>query len=200
MKEANAKDLSLLLLLSVIWGSAFFNIKIATYSFGPVTIAFLRVLFGAIPDLLSFGVYFVFQIFSSGLDLEKSFSEKIPLWVYSLYDISHSLVIAFIFIGIAYNVNKDFAWPMLGWPLHIVIDLFTHSIEFFPTPIFWPIFLDGLLRSERRRRSVRRALQWPTSIRQHAHGDHGCLWLAQYHHLHQFCGLWKGGHGLGRSY
>jgi hypothetical protein len=96
-------------------------------------------LFGAIPDLLSFGVYFVFQILSSGLDLEKLFSEKIPLWVYSLYDISHSLVIAFIFIGIAYNVNKDFAWPMLGWPLHIVIDLFTHSIEFFPTPIFWPI-------------------------------------------------------------
>ena len=29
-----------------------FNIKIATYSFGPVTIAFLRVFFGAIPVLL----------------------------------------------------------------------------------------------------------------------------------------------------
>ena len=52
MKEANTKDLSLLLLLSIIWGSAFFNIKIATYSFGPVTIAFLRVFFGAIPVLL----------------------------------------------------------------------------------------------------------------------------------------------------
>ena len=33
-------------------GLSFFNIKIATYSFGPVTIAFLRVLFGAIPILL----------------------------------------------------------------------------------------------------------------------------------------------------
>jgi drug/metabolite transporter (DMT)-like permease len=38
--------------LSLIWASAFFNIKIATYSFGPVTIAFLRVFFGAIPVLL----------------------------------------------------------------------------------------------------------------------------------------------------
>jgi drug/metabolite transporter (DMT)-like permease len=36
----------------VIWASAFFNIKIATYSFGPITIAFLRVFFGALPVLL----------------------------------------------------------------------------------------------------------------------------------------------------
>jgi len=42
----------LLTLLALIWASAFFNIKIATYSFGPITIAFLRVLFGAIPVLL----------------------------------------------------------------------------------------------------------------------------------------------------
>ena len=52
MREAKSIDLLLLILLGVIWGSSFFNIKIATYSFGPVTIAFLRVLFGAIPVLL----------------------------------------------------------------------------------------------------------------------------------------------------
>ena len=39
MREANAKDLSLLLLLGVIWGSSFFNIKIATYSYEPFTLA-----------------------------------------------------------------------------------------------------------------------------------------------------------------
>ena len=32
MREANTFDLSLLILLAVIWGSSFFNIKIATYS------------------------------------------------------------------------------------------------------------------------------------------------------------------------
>ena len=52
MKEANTLDLSLLILLAIIWGSSFFNIKIATYSFGPVTIALLRVFFGAIPVLI----------------------------------------------------------------------------------------------------------------------------------------------------
>ena len=52
MKQPKLLDYLLLTFLALIWASAFFNIKIATYSFGPVTIAFLRVLFGAIPVLL----------------------------------------------------------------------------------------------------------------------------------------------------
>ena len=52
MRQAKLLDYLLLILLALIWASAFFNIKIATYSFGPVTIAFLRVFFGAIPVLL----------------------------------------------------------------------------------------------------------------------------------------------------
>ena len=52
MKQPKLFDYALLALLALIWASAFFNIKIATYSFGPITIAFLRVFFGAIPVLL----------------------------------------------------------------------------------------------------------------------------------------------------
>ena len=52
MKDANTKDLSLLLLLSIIWGSAFFNIKIATYSYEPFTLALVRVIFASIPLFL----------------------------------------------------------------------------------------------------------------------------------------------------
>ncbi|MDC0512043.1 DMT family transporter, partial [bacterium] len=52
MKEASAKDMSLLLLLSIIWGSAFFNIKIATYSYEPFTLALVRVIFASIPLFL----------------------------------------------------------------------------------------------------------------------------------------------------
>ena len=52
MRQPKLLDYLLLVLLALIWASAFFNIKIATYSFGPVTIAFLRVFFGAIPVLL----------------------------------------------------------------------------------------------------------------------------------------------------
>ena len=52
MRKPKILDYLLLVLLALIWASAFFNIKIATYSFGPITIAFLRVFFGAIPVLL----------------------------------------------------------------------------------------------------------------------------------------------------
>ena len=49
MREPKILDYVLLTILALIWSSAFFNIKIATYSYGPVTIAFLRTFFGAIP-------------------------------------------------------------------------------------------------------------------------------------------------------
>ncbi len=52
MRQPKLIDYVLLTILALIWASAFFNIKIATYSFGPVTIAFLRVFFGAIPVIL----------------------------------------------------------------------------------------------------------------------------------------------------
>ena len=56
MRQPKLIDYILLTILALIWASAFFNIKIATYSFGPVTIAFLRVFFGAIVKSLLFRV------------------------------------------------------------------------------------------------------------------------------------------------
>ena len=52
MRKPQLIDYLLLTLLSLIWASAFFNIKIATYSFGPITIGFLRSILGAIPVLI----------------------------------------------------------------------------------------------------------------------------------------------------
>lgn len=111
-----------------LWGKGLFGYrKYRWFSF----------LFGALPDLLSFGIYFLFNL--SNLKAETPSINEIPDWVYSLYDFSHSLVIASIFIFIVYKINKDFAFPMLAWISHIMLDFFTHSLEFFPTPIFWPL-------------------------------------------------------------
>ena len=52
MRQPKLIGYTLLVILALIWASAFFNIKIATESFGPITIAFLRVFFGSIPVLL----------------------------------------------------------------------------------------------------------------------------------------------------
>ena len=115
-----------------LWGKGLFGYrKYRWFSF----------LFGAMPDLLSFGMYFVINLLINPLTfkLGKPSLEQIPNWVFIMYDFSHSIIIAFIFIIIAYSINKDFCFPMLAWPFHIILDFFTHSVQYFPTPIFWPI-------------------------------------------------------------
>ncbi len=52
MRNPKSLDYLLLTTLALIWASAFFNIKIATYSFGPITISFFRIFLGAIPVII----------------------------------------------------------------------------------------------------------------------------------------------------
>ena len=92
MKQPKLLDYLLLILLALIWASAFFNIKIATYSYGPITIAFLRIFFGAIPVVL--------LCFYKKIKIE-AFS-KDWLWFASIGIIN--LVIPFFLI--AYGVQK----------------------------------------------------------------------------------------------
>ena len=48
MTSPKTIDYILLSILSLIWASAFFNIKIATYTYDPITLVFLRVFFAQI--------------------------------------------------------------------------------------------------------------------------------------------------------
>ena len=52
MREAKTFDILLLVLLGGIWGSSFFNIKIASYSYEPFTLALVRVFFASIPLII----------------------------------------------------------------------------------------------------------------------------------------------------
>ena len=52
MRQANSFDVFLLTFLALIWGSSFFNIKIASFSYEPFTLALVRVFFACIPLLL----------------------------------------------------------------------------------------------------------------------------------------------------
>ena len=115
-----------------LWGKGLFGYR--KYKWLPL-------FFGAIPDLASFGIYFLFNLIinPSTMKFGKPELSEIPSWVFNLYNISHSLIIAMIFILIAYVFKRDLCFPMLAWPFHIILDFFTHSIEYFPTPIFWPI-------------------------------------------------------------
>ena len=115
-----------------LWGKGLFGYRKYRY---------LSFVFGAIPDLLSFGIYFLFNLIlnPSTIKFGKPNLSEIPEWVFSLYNFSHSLIISIIFILIIYKINREISFTMLAWPFHILLDFFTHSIDFFPTPILWPI-------------------------------------------------------------
>jgi drug/metabolite transporter (DMT)-like permease len=50
MHKASLKDFFLLIVLAAIWGSAFFNIKIASDTYTPMAIAFGRIFFRSSRD------------------------------------------------------------------------------------------------------------------------------------------------------
>ena len=52
MHKASLKDFLLLIVLAAIWGSAFFNIKIASHTYTPMAIAFGRIFFAALVMVL----------------------------------------------------------------------------------------------------------------------------------------------------
>lgn len=101
---------------------------------------FLAAFFGVLPDLLSFGVLFVINFF-----LGKSFVRgppnpaSIPGYVTQSYNYTHSLVIFLIILLIIYLLTKRFYIFLLGWPLHILIDIPSHTSRFFPTPFLFPL-------------------------------------------------------------
>ncbi|MBI4095102.1 MAG: hypothetical protein HY435_02845 [Candidatus Liptonbacteria bacterium] len=117
----------------------------------------LATFFGVLPDLFAFSILPIWT-FVNVLQKDVTFSqlprdlppllafEPLPLdtfWVYPftslLYALSHSLIVFFLIASIVYIVKRRIVWEMSGWLLHIVIDVGTHSYQFYPTPVFWPI-------------------------------------------------------------
>jgi len=104
----------------------------------------LSFFFGIAPDLFSFGLFtigtwvglFEHPDWSSGRHPDPS---AIPTFVHMLYDTTHSFVIfAFVF-GLIWFLRKKPLYELLAWPLHILVDIPTHSAAFFPTPFLWPL-------------------------------------------------------------
>jgi hypothetical protein len=100
-------------------------------------------LFGVLPDLSSFGIFTMFTVLglASGPDWSSGPPDPsvIPTYVHHLYDMSHSLVVALLVFGIVWWIKKTPMLELLAWPLHILVDIPTHSSAFFPTPFLWPL-------------------------------------------------------------
>ena len=108
--------------------------------------------FGAMPDLISFGVFLVMRLLQGNWQPGKPPLETIPDWLVFNYSIGHSFVVSFAVIGILILLlrktqYRHLPFAMLAWSFHIVLDFPFHSFQYFPTPMFWPISdykLDGI--------------------------------------------------------
>jgi hypothetical protein len=116
------------------------GVAVGRRSWRDFTAAFL---FGVAPDILAFGPLFIASIF--GLHHMERVAGKpdlasIPDYVFVIYDMTHSLVVYVFIFAVLWALGRwTLARLSLGWPLHILVDIPTHDISFFPTPFLWPI-------------------------------------------------------------
>lgn len=109
---------------------------------------FWGIFFGIFPDLVAFTPVFAYIFFEALFRHHRLMfaspqdaTGPIPLegLTHHLYELSHSLVIWAAAFGLTWLVIKKIPWPLLGWALHICIDIFSHSSKFFPTPFLFPV-------------------------------------------------------------
>lgn len=111
--------------ISPAW-TGFFGVAPDFFAFtAPFLIWFWRIIFGP-ASWSDFGRHHLEN--SSGFDLASY-----------LYQWSHSLVIFAIVFVLVWVIYKRPRYELLGWLLHILIDIPSHSIDFYPTPFLFPI-------------------------------------------------------------
>ena len=99
----------------------------------------LAILFGLLPDLISFSFMTLKNFFRRTLHFDAPAPVGVPEYVFKLYDVTHSLIIWLAIFLILKLFGLSLALVIFyAWGLHILLDIFTHSSEFFPTPILWP--------------------------------------------------------------
>lgn len=126
-------------------GTQYVNLKFKR-KLGNIQVVF----WGIFPDIFSFTIPFVwllknliltnFNIYSLNLDVFEPPSRiMISILTNLLYSLSHSLVIFSTVFVIIRIIKKRWYLEQLGWLLHIVLDIPTHSYKFYPTPFLWPL-------------------------------------------------------------
>ncbi len=64
-----------------------------------------------------------------------------------LYPAAHSLIVFLVVFGTAAILARRIVFEMLGWLLHILIDIPTHSLRYYATRFLWPMSdfrIDGI--------------------------------------------------------
>ncbi len=106
---------------------------------------------GIFPDLFAFTIPFTIRIFSllTGSLMLSNFFHRPPVseealpsgfsTAHNLYQYSHSIVIWALVFLLVWAIFKRPRYELLGWLLHILIDIPSHALAFYPTPFLFPV-------------------------------------------------------------
>src|SRR3989344_1589349 len=106
---------------------------------------------GVFPDLFAFSLPFIFRFYDvlSGDGSASVFFVRSRGGVggaedgfniaHTLYQYSHSLIIWAVVFLLVWGFYKRPRYELLGWLLHILIDIPTHLLAFYPSPFLFPI-------------------------------------------------------------
>lgn len=78
---------------------------------------------------------------------EPGLPPLVQLWSHHLHCVMHSAPVAALAALLVWAVRRPSWLPLLGWWPHIVIDVFTHSADYYAVPLLYPFTergLDGL--------------------------------------------------------
>ena len=78
---------------------------------------------------------------------EPALPPMVEFWSHHLHCVAHSAIIAAAVTLFVLAVRLSLWITLLGWWSHIVIDVFTHSADYYPSPVLYPITergFDGL--------------------------------------------------------
>ena len=79
--------------------------------------------------------------------LEPTLPPAVQLLSHHGHCVMHSAVVAGAVSLLCWGLRRGLWLPLLGWWSHIVIDVFTHSADYYPVPVFYPFTeraFDGL--------------------------------------------------------
>lgn len=93
-----------------------------------------------LPDLLSWGLWIPYAAITGIQSLNhKPVLTLVPDWIFTLYGITHSVVVTAFVFTIIYLLLKKIPAYLWAWPINIIIDIPLHSRDYLPTPFLWPV-------------------------------------------------------------
>jgi hypothetical protein len=110
---------------------------------------FHTALWGVFPDVVAFLPMVIVLLwhgfFGEPIGTRLLFSRALkqamprPLWPEVLYEPSHSFLVFGAVFLIAWLLFRHPILSLLGWPLHILLDIPTHGAGIYRTPFLWPL-------------------------------------------------------------